>query len=827
MKNGLTSAEAQERIKQFGYNELPSAKPKNVARIALEVMREPMFILLVGCALLYMLLGDYREGAILLSTISLIITITFLQYRKTEKALEALRNLASPRALVLRDGIEVRIPGREVVPGDILFLHEGDRIPADAEVLESINLTVDESMLTGESVVISKHAEYHAKVFSGTLVVQGKGLAHALKTGQQTEFGKIGQSLQRIEQEQTPLQQEIKKLIKKLFLLGALVSLGIMIAFYVTRGNLLQSILNGLAAAMAILPEEFPVVLTIFFALGAWRISKKNVLTRKPSAIETLGSATVLCSDKTGTITLNKMEVVALSVGSEVIKRSDFRMRSSDIESILETAMYASQPNAIDPMEQAINQAYSSDIKKEVKRNLIKEYSLSSNLMAMTRLIEVKPGFPLIAAAKGAPEAIMGLCRLTEKEVENQMKLALNMAESGLRVLAVARASSENSKIPETQHEFSFTYLGLVGLEDPIRPEVPQAVKECATAGVVVMMITGDFPATAMSIARQIGLPQKQLLTGSELASLTDEELRLRIVAVNVFARVVPEQKLRIVQALKSNKHIVAMTGDGVNDAPALKAANIGIAMGKKGTDVAREAASLVLLDDNFASIVSAIRSGRRIFDNLQKAMSYIMAIHIPIIGLTLLPAIDPALPLLLMPLHIVFMELIIDPSCSVAFETEQEEEGIMHRPPRSPDIQFFGFRKILGSVLQGFLLLALVMGVYLYTGHEGHSEPEIRAIAFSSLIIGNFILILTNLSRTHSIWKTLSEFNRTVFIIIFSALLLLWLVTTLPGLQLVFNFSFPGYAHFVPAVVGASIMLSTLEFAKVFRNRPKNKKPR
>jgi Ca2+-transporting ATPase len=705
-------------------------------------------------------------------------------------------------------------------------LHEGDRIPADAEVLEAVNLTVDESMLTGESVVVRKHAEHQAKVFSGTLVVQGKGLARALHTGQQTEFGKIGQSLQSIEQEQTPLQQEMKRLIKKLFLIGAIVSLAIMVAFYLTRGNLLQSILNGLAAAMAVLPEEFPVVLTIFFALGAWRMSKKNVLTRKPSAIETLGSATVLCSDKTGTITLNKMEVAALSLGSEVIKKSNFQVRSSDIESLLETAMYASQPKATDPMEQAINHAYSIHLKKEVRRNLVKEYSLSSNLLAMTRLVEVEPEQPLVAAAKGAPEAILSLCKLTEKEVEKHLNLAMQMAESGLRVLAVARASSDSGNIPETQNEFTFIYLGLVGLEDPIRPEVPQAVKECATAGVEVMMITGDFPATAASIARQIGLPKKQLMTGSELASLTDEELRTRIANVNVFARVVPEQKLRIVKALKANKHIVAMTGDGVNDAPALKAANIGIAMGNKGTDVAREAASLVLLDDNFASIVSAIRSGRRIFDNLQKAMSYIMAIHIPIIGLTLLPAIDPALPLLLLPLHIVFMELIIDPSCSIAFETEQEEEGIMQRPPRKPNTQFFGFEKIIGSVLQGFLLLALVMGVYLYTGHEGHSEPEIRAIAFSSLIIGNIILILTNLSKTRSVWQTLAEFNKTVLIIIFGALLMLWLVTTLPGLQTVFSFSFPGYGHFVPAFVGAAIMLITLEFAKVLRNRLKNKKP-
>ena len=820
-RKGLTSAEVQKRLKQFGYNELPTAKPKNFWRIALEVMKEPMFILLVGCAVLYMLLGDYREGAILLSTISVIITITFLQYRKTERALEALKNLASPRALVLRDGAQVRITGREVVPDDIIYLHEGDRIPADCEVLEAVNLTVDESMLTGESVVVSKHASGDEnKVFSGTLVVQGKGIARAIFTGMQTEFGKIGQSLQGIEQEQTHLQIELKKLIKTLFIIGALSSIAIIIAFYFTRGNLLQSILNGLAAAMAILPEEFPVVLTIFFALGAWRMSKKNVLTRKPAAIETLGAATVLCTDKTGTITQNKMEVAAVHTGGKLFYRNDFEENKDRLLTLLEIAKNASQPEPTDPMEQAIilaQKRFGQPLKPTV---LVKEYALSSTLLAMTRIIETTDDDKLTAAAKGAPEAILNLCRLPKNEIDEHLKAATSMAERGLRVLAIASGTVTKAKLPAAQTDLELHYLGLIGLEDPIRPEVPSAIAECAAAGIEVIVITGDYPTTAKSIAAQIGLPDKQLMTGSELATLSDAQLCERIKTINVFARVVPEQKLRIVQALKANKHIVGMTGDGVNDAPALKAANIGIAMGNKGTDVAREAASLVLLDDNFASIVAAIRTGRRIFDNLQKAMSYIMAIHIPIIGLTLLPALNSNWPLLLLPLHIVFMELIIDPSCSVAFETEQEEEGIMQRPPRNPTKRFFGFKKIIGSVFQGLLLLALVIGVYLYTGHEGHTEPEIRAIAFSSLIIGNIILILTNLSKTRSVWHTLAEFNKTVLIIIFGAALMLWLIITIPSLQTVFSFSFPGYSHFVPALIGASVMLAILESVKLLRRR-------
>ena len=824
MSKGLTSSEVIDKLRVFGYNEVPSSKPKNVRQIALEVMKEPMFLLLICCGGLYMFLGDYREGVILLCSILIVIFITFYQYQKTERALDALRQLSSPRALVIRDGMEIRISGREVVPGDLLILNEGDRIPADAKVIETSNLTIDESLLTGESVPVSKifqesSGSLDGQVFSGTLVVLGKGLAEVHTTGVKTQFGKIGTSLQSIVQDETRLQKEMKVLIRNLFIIGAVISAGVVLAFYITRGNFIQSLLNGLAAAMAILPEEFPVVLTVFLALGAWRLSGIKVLARKPSAIETLGSATVLCSDKTGTITQNKMEVALLYNGIKQFEKGSFIENQDKVSLLISSAFFASQKDSIDPMEKAIGIACMEIASVNIlEHKLVREYPLSKTLLAMTRVLEKGSPGSLTAHCKGAPEAVFSLCKLNQEETGKYMSVVQEMAERGFRVIGVAIATTKPESIPELQTGFDFKFIGLIGLADPVRPEVPQAIKECKEAGIKVIMITGDYPATAKSIAGQIGMDLNgELLTGAMINGMSDDELRGRIKNANIFARVVPEQKLRIVRALKANKEIVAMTGDGVNDAPALKAAHIGIAMGNKGTDVAREASSLVLLDDNFASIVAAIRSGRKIFDNLQKAMSYIIAIHIPIIGLTLLPAFFTSLPLLLMPLHIVFMELIVDPVCSIAFESEREEKGIMNRPPRNPDELFFGRRKILIGAAKGFLLLVMVLAVYFLSIHEGHTEGEIRAIAFTSLIIGNIFLILTNLSTTRSFMSIIKERNIALVVILLVAVVMLVLIISVPSLQQLFSFQFPGYKHFISSLVGAGAMLIILETVKYF----------
>lgn len=826
MKEGLSTAEAGKRLKQYGYNELPAEKNRNLWQIAIEVVKEPMFILLLAGGLLYILLGNYQEGIILFSSILIIIFITFYQSQKTEHALSALKKLSSPKVLLIRDGVQARVPGREVVPGDIMILNEGDRVAADAIVLDSLNLKMDESLLTGESMAVNKEAKlgeaaHHNKIFNGTLVIQGRGLAEVISTGTATEMGKIGVSLQTIAQEETRLQKEMKVLVRNLFIIGALISVGIVFAFYFTRGHFIQSLLNGIAASIAILPEEFPVVLTVFLALGSWRLSKKNVLTRKDAAIEALGATTVLCADKTGTITQNKMEIAAIYNGSELFYKNTFSEKQGHLSELMTAASRASAKDSVDPMEKAIDQAYKTVfLYGDDDYRLIKEYPLSRELLAMTRVTESEENVVSVSA-KGAPEAIFKLCDIHGSELEAYMSVVRQMGDEGYRVIAVANAPTGGSELPEKQHHFKFSFLGLIALEDPIRPEVPAAVKECKEAGIRLIMITGDFPATARSIAMQIGLdPSGKLVTGTELENMSEEELRKEIPGINIFARVVPDQKLRIVQALKANNEIVAMTGDGVNDAPALKAAHIGVAMGNKGTDVAREAASMVLLDDNFASIVAAIRSGRRIFDNLQKAMTYIMAIHIPIIGLTLLPAFFSGLPLLLMPLHIVFMELIIDPICSVAFESEQEEKNIMNRPPRATDHKFFGTGRILNSVFEGAMLLATVLVVYFLSLQEQHTEGEVRAIAFSSLVIGNVFLILTNLSKTRSFASIITGKNWAAILMLSIALLMLFIMISVPAMQRVFSLEFRGYKHFLPSIIAAGIMLAVLEAIKYARFR-------
>lgn len=822
MYDGLSSKDASNRLSSVGYNELPSAKAKNVLHIAIEVVKEPMFILLIACGSLYMLLGDYTEGVTLMSWVFIIIFITFYQHRKTERALEALKRLSSPRALVIRDGKEQRIAGREVVPDDIVILNEGDRVPADGTLLESLNLTVDESLLTGESVPVTKNEaeDQSSTVYSGTLVVQGRGVMKVTATGVSTEFGKIGKSLELIEQSQTNLQREMKSLVKKLFIGGILISCIVVTAFYFTRHDLIQAFLNGIATAMAMLPEEFPVVLTVFLAIGAWRLSKQNVLTRKSSTIETLGSATVLCSDKTGTITQNQMTVASVFSNNKVFERASFRTEKEFVISTLEHAAFASERETIDPMEKAIIDAaseFGDNTFDEIKFE--KEYPLSKDFFATSRVYE--HAGKRIVYCKGAPEAVLSICDLNEDQRKAMLEEVGLMAEKGQRVLAVAHGELNGNKLPDDQKDFKLVFDGLIGFEDPIRPEVPGAIKECHEAGIKVIMITGDYPSTAKSIAVQAGLDENAVVvTGDDLRGMTDVELKEKISSIDIFARTVPEQKLRIIQALQANNEVVAMTGDGVNDAPALKAADIGIAMGKKGTDVAREASSLVLLDDNFSSIVSAIRSGRRIYDNLQKAMFYIIAIHIPIIGLTLLPAFFPHLPILLLPLHIVFMELIIDPVCSIAFESEAEEKGIMNRPPRDPDHAFFGFTKIAKSTLYGILLLSLVLIVYFVTIGEGHTDGEIRVIAFTALIIGNIFLILTTLSKTRYAINVLMEKNYALLIILSIALTLLLLMITIPDLRFIFGFEYPGSKHFLVSVVGAFGLLLFLEGIKFLKNR-------
>ena len=803
---GLTTLQAKEKLRTEGFNNLPSSKPKDFFSIALGVIKEPMFILLVACGSLYVALGDLREGIMLLGFVFVIMGIEFFQEKKTEKALDALKDMASPRALVIRDGMETRIAGFEVVTGDIIVLQEGDRVPADATVIDSVSLLADESLLTGESVPVRKSnwdgVEKNVQpggddlpfVYSGSMIVQGNGMAQVSSIGINTEIGKIGKALEGVKEEPTRLKQEMGSLVKKLTIIAAVLCVSVIVGYSLTSGSLVNGFLAGITLAMAMIPEEFPVILTVFMALGAWRMSKKKVLTRKPSAIETLGSATVLCTDKTGTLTQNKMTVTSLYNGKDFLTVAKAKEFNSEFHEIIEYGILSSQANPFDPMEKAITSLGDLYLQgtEHLHKNwkMIKEYPLSKELLAMSRAFSLKGTQEKIIATKGAPEAIFDLCHLDE---QNKKRLSLaveELAAKGLRVLGVAKAKISAEGLPDIQHDFTFEFIGLIGLSDPIRKNVKQAVVECYKAGIRVIMITGDYPVTAKHIALEIGLENPDLcITGPELQVMTDKELCERIKNVNVFARVVPEQKLKIVNALKQNNEIVAMTGDGVNDAPALKSANIGISMGAKGTDVAREASSLVLMDDNFSSIVGAVKMGRRIFDNLQKAFGYTFAIHVPIAGLSLFPILLGNFPLILWPVHIVFLELIIDPACSIIFEAEKEEKNVMNRPPKRIDEPFFGLHKILFSCLQGVGILIITLVVYLVGLRLGYAAKEVRAMSFITLIVSNIAVILTNRSWTDNIFTILSTPNKAVLWVAGGAIFFLALILNIPFFLHLFQF--------------------------------------
>lgn len=830
---GLTEAEASAKLRIEGYNELPSSKPKNIFLIALGVIKEPMFLLLVACGALYLVLGDIKEGIMLLGFVFVVMGIEFYQEKKTEKALDALKDLASPRALVIRDGQERRVAGREVVTGDIVVLQEGDRVPADAAVLHTLNLMVDESLLTGESVPVRK-TEWNESdksqqpggddlpfIYSGSMVVQGNGIAKVLATGMNTEIGQIGKALEEVKEEPTKLKKEMGTLVKRLAIIGIVLCILVVVVYTLTRGDLLKGFLAGITLAMAMLPEEFPVVLTIFLALGAWRMSKKSVLTRKPAAVETLGSATVLCTDKTGTLTQNKMTVTDLFNGKQFLDISNKKEFPEEFHEIIEYGILSSQTNPFDPMEKAINSigvSYFEGTEHEhTDWEMLKEYSLSREMLAMSRVFKNTGTNEYTIASKGAPEAIFDLCHLPKEKIENLSKEIEKLAKKGLRVLGVAKSMISTNVFPETQHDFHFEFIGLIGLSDPIRENVEVAVSECYKAGIRVIMITGDYPVTAKNIAREIGLKNYEAcITGQELNEMSEEELCEKIRDVNIFARVIPEQKLKIVNALKKNQEIVAMTGDGVNDAPALKAANIGIAMGEKGTDVAREASSLVLMDDNFSSIVGAIRMGRRIFDNLQKALGYIFAIHVPIAGLSLIPVFFADLPLLLWPVHIVFLELIIDPACSIIFEAEKEEKNVMNRPPKKTDEPFFNGKKILLSCLQGCSVLIIVLAVYFICLHLGYSEKAVRAMSFLTLIVSNIAIILSNRSWTRNIFQILATPNKTVKWIAGGAVVFLILILNIPFLMDLFQFEKIQFMNALICVVAGLFSITWFEIYKL-----------
>ncbi|HOU46031.1 MAG TPA: cation-translocating P-type ATPase [Candidatus Pacearchaeota archaeon] len=828
---GLKESDAQRILKEKGYNELPWSEDKNFLQIFLKVVLEPMLLLLLITCSIYFSLGSKQEALMLFSFVFFVIGITFYQERKTEKTLHELRNLSSPRALVIRDGEQKRISGRELVIGDLIVLQEGDRIPADSVILSCSNFSVDESLLTGESLPVLKDQwdgqtkmqrpgkESFSFVYSGTMVVSGHCIAQIAATGSDTEMGRIGRSLKSIKDEETLLKKEIKKIARYFFFFSIALFLLIIFFYSSNKGNFLNGLLYGLSVGMSMLPEEFPVVFVIFMTLGAWRMSKYNVLTRNPSAIETLGSATVLCVDKTGTLTTNQMKLEAIYFKDKIYEINSAEEINQEMEELMEYAELASRHQSGDPIEKEIK-TFNGNRKliEKYGLKLLKEYHLSKHFMALSHVWDFPKKRKYLIACKGAPESVLEICKISDRKKEKILKKVKEMSDNGFRVLGVAKSSHVKTiALPESQKDFDFKFLGLLGFIDPIRESVDSSLKEAYQASIRIIMVTGDYPGTAQFVAKKIGLKDPDnFITGLELSKMNHLELREKIKDTNIFARMLPEQKLDIVNALKANGEIVAMTGDGVNDAPALKAAHIGISMGMRGTDVAREASSLVLLDDDFCSIVTAIRMGRKVFDNLRKAVAYIFAIHIPIAGMAFLPVIFN-LPIVLLPAHIAFLELIIDPASSTIYESLPEEKGIMAKPPRKLHHKLFDSKTLAVSFFQGFMVLFSVFLTFYFINRTSLSNKA-STIAFVALVFSNLALILSNISWSKNIFESFRISGKATYIILSLAVAMIIISLYVPFLRNAFHFDILNVGDFLIAFACGIITMIIFEFLKILK---------
>lgn len=756
---GLTTQEAKELQEKFGKNELVAEKKESFFHKVLHVITEPMFLLLIVAATIYFILGEPKDGAIMLIFVIGIIGIETIQEWKTDKTLRALKDLSAPQIKVLRDGVEKVINSFDLVPGDVMLISEGVKVPADGIVLRASTLAIDESSLTGEAEAVWKvtkdsceddGTDYWRKdyCYAGTLVTQGIGTILVDKIGSATEYGKIGQNVLSAPDNPTPLQKQTSKLVKLCAIIAAVLFtfVGIVTYFNIPdhafADRLVESILSGVTLAMAMIPEEFPVILTVFLSMGAWRLAKKNSLVRKLPSVETLGAVSVLCVDKTGTITMNKMTV------------RDTWSSTKDTNNLIKIMGMACKADAYDPMEKSmISYCEENSITRDILfgGELIKEYAFTDDLKMMGHVW--KSDENIIVTAKGSPERILTICSLTVNERKIAENKILEMSRQGLRVIAVGQMKLNNiNEIPETLKECSLELCGLIGLADPPRESVKEDIKTCTKAGVRVVMITGDNGITASSIAKQINMPNSdKIITGEELNNMSDEQLKERVKEVSIFSRVVPEHKMRIVKAFKENGEIVAMTGDGVNDAPALKHADIGIAMGKRGSEVSREAADLILLDDNFSTIVETIKDGRRIYDNIRKAVGYVFTIHIPIaFGALLAPilGISPA-NLLLLPLHVVLLELVIDPTCSIVLERQPAEDDIMERAPRDPNEKILTTKTLFKSILQGLIIFGASFGTYYeFLNQNPGNAPLARAMGLTIILLANVLLVHVNSSN-------------------------------------------------------------------------------
>ena len=830
---GLSAAEAAARLARLGPNELPRPQRRGPGRILLSVLAEPMFLLLVLAAGIYLAVGDPAEGALLLAFAALSVGLVVVQEHRSERALEALRALAAPSARVLRDGVEARIAAREVVPGDLLLVGEGERIAADGVLRRADALAADESLLTGESLPVRKRAlpagdapeaapggDDAPWAWGGSLVVRGHGVVEVARTGAATAAGRIGASLAAITLEKTLLQRQVARLVRLFGVLAVGLSLLLVAVHGSLRGDWVEAALAGIALAMSMLPEEFPMALAVFMALGAWRLAQVNVLARRGAVIETLGAASVLAVDKTGTLTENRMRLRELDVDGAVLRLSgDERELPEAFHRLVEYGVLASKRQAFDPMDAAVGELGRATLGATEHLHgdwpLAREYGLSADLPALSRAWDAGGGRGVVAV-KGAPEAVATLCGFDAARRAALLAQVERMAVDGLRVLAVASGEIAGGALPDDPRAFPpLRFEGLLGFVDPLRASARPAVDEARAAGIAVAMITGDYPATARAIAREAGIDTAGgVLTGPEIDAMDDAALAAALRRTRVFARIRPEQKLRLVEAFKADGEVVAMTGDGVNDAPALKAAHIGIAMARRGTDVAREAASIALLDDDFGRIVAGVRLGRRIFDNLRKVMIYIAAIHLPVAGLALLPLLA-GLPPVLLPMHVVLIEMVVDPICSIAFENEPEERGIMRRPPRRADEPLVGLPQLAIGLAQGALLLLAVLAVHAVARTVGLTEDLQRSLAFVALTAGNLALVRVNGARGATLPHLFETGHRVYWLVATVAVAIVATCMLWPSAAALFRFAPPEPLHALAAAAAGVVAVLLFDLLK------------
>lgn len=821
---GLRTEQVTKAREKFGKNQLVYKTKNGFLATLLRLVKEPMIILLLLASSIYFISGKTGDGLFLVIAIVFISSISLFQYSRSKNALDKLKDLSQPHCKVIRDGQVEEIKSEDLVVGDSLMVEEGISITADGEIVYSNDFSVNESILTGESLSVFKDAskEDHF-IYSGTTVASGMAIATITAIGNETKLGKVGSSLESIDEEKTPLELQIGNFVKKMAIAGALVFVLVWVINYLYSKDVLASLLQSLTLAMSILPEEIPVAFTTFMALGAWRLMKKGIVVKQMKTVETLGSATVICTDKTGTITENKMSLAKLFLlSSNKIYQVD--EASSEAEKALVTyAMWASEPLPFDPMEVALHASYEQVVEHDERPNykMVHEYPLGGKPPMMSHIFEDSEGNKIIAA-KGAPEALIAVSDLSTHKKEQIQEAITALASAGYRVLGVGISTFKGNDYPEKQQDLPFEFLGIVAFYDPPKKNIPKVLEDFYKAGIAVKIITGDNAATTRAIAKQIGFKgYEKAISGDELMQLDEAELQTTVMNITIFTRMFPEAKLKIINALKANNQIVAMTGDGVNDGPALKAAHIGIAMGKKGTEIAKQAASLILLEDDLSKMVDAVAMGRKIYTNLKKAIQYIISIHIPIILIVFIPlALGWIYPNIFSPIHIIFLEIIMGPTCSIIYENEPMEKNTMQQQPKALSDTFFNWKELSVSIIQGIVITIGILFVYQYAVYQEYSESLTRTMAFTVLIVANIFLTLINRSFYYSIWTTLKYKNKMVFYIIGLTIALVGCILYIKPLTKFFEFESLTWMQLLLCILVGFVSVIWFEGVKVLKRR-------